>query len=298
MKPILSPKELAQAIGVSESSLKRWADDGRIRVARTAGGHRRITINDAIRFIRESGCPVVRPEILGLPDMTAASRDLTPGDDTDRLFEYLREGQAAEARGHVMAMYLSGSSVAAIADGPIRLAMERVGQLWEHDESGIYFEHRATEICVAAVRQLHLALPTPTVGPAAIGGAPTDDRYVLPSLLAGAVLQAEGYRTTNLGPHTPISAFAQAATQQDARLVWMSVSTADSPDILAEQLARLLAELTERGIALTLGGRVADALKLPASDNLHVGHTMAELVAFARGLRSHTPAPPRTNGHS
>ena len=54
MKPLLSPRELAQAIGVSESSLKRWADAGQIRVARTAGGHRRISIADAVRFIREA----------------------------------------------------------------------------------------------------------------------------------------------------------------------------------------------------------------------------------------------------
>ena len=54
MKSVLSPKELAAAIGVSESTLKRWADDGLIVFSRTAGGHRRIRLAEAIRFIREN----------------------------------------------------------------------------------------------------------------------------------------------------------------------------------------------------------------------------------------------------
>ena len=43
MKPLLSPKELADAIGVSESSIKRWVDNGEIQATKTSGGHRRIT---------------------------------------------------------------------------------------------------------------------------------------------------------------------------------------------------------------------------------------------------------------
>ena len=66
MKRLLSPKELADAIGVSESSLKRWADAGRLQVARTEGGHRRIPIAEAVRFIRDTGAVVVRPDLLGL----------------------------------------------------------------------------------------------------------------------------------------------------------------------------------------------------------------------------------------
>ena len=33
MKPVLSPRELAEAIGVSESSIKRWIDDGVIQAS-------------------------------------------------------------------------------------------------------------------------------------------------------------------------------------------------------------------------------------------------------------------------
>jgi len=38
-----SPKEVAQRLGVSESSVKRWLDQGVVPVLRTAGGHRRVS---------------------------------------------------------------------------------------------------------------------------------------------------------------------------------------------------------------------------------------------------------------
>src|SRR5262245_52765982 len=70
----LSPRQLADAIGVSESSLKRWADAGKLAVSRTEGGHRRITMTEAVRFIRDTGATVVRPDLLGLGTKPARGR--------------------------------------------------------------------------------------------------------------------------------------------------------------------------------------------------------------------------------
>src|SRR4051812_21827012 len=66
MPRYLSPRELAGALGMSESSLKRWIDAGRIRATRTEGGHRRIALADALAFVRETGTPVVHPELLAM----------------------------------------------------------------------------------------------------------------------------------------------------------------------------------------------------------------------------------------
>jgi len=74
LKDLLSPKEFAEAIGVSQSSIKRWTDEGRIEAARTAGGHRRIPIAEAVRFVRETGASVVQPQALGLPGSPRVGR--------------------------------------------------------------------------------------------------------------------------------------------------------------------------------------------------------------------------------
>lgn len=290
MNPVLSPKELADAIGVSESSLKRWADAGRVRVSRTAGGHRRIHIAEAVRFIRETGAPVLRPDILGLPDVGSIQTDLTRGDSPEEmLFKYLSIGDAPRARGLIMSLYLSGHSVAAIADGPIREAMRRLGDLWEHDPAGIFIEHRATDVCIEAVRQLRLAVATKDAAPIAVGGAPPGDVYALPSLLAAVVLAAEGFRAVNLGPQTPFDTLATAAEQQNTLLVWVSISYVPSPTELERGVGALAARLGARGVKLAIGGQKHATLTLPRGENVFVGHSLAELAAFARGLLATRP---------
>ena len=93
MTTVCSPKDLATAIGVSESSVKRWVDDGTIDASRTAGGHRRIPLSEAIRFIRQRRTPVVRPDLLGLRDLATLQKDgdATGGDSSEQFFDYLRE---------------------------------------------------------------------------------------------------------------------------------------------------------------------------------------------------------------
>ena len=46
MKTTISPRQVARAIGVGESTLKRWCDRGLIPMLKTAGGHRRLAVSD------------------------------------------------------------------------------------------------------------------------------------------------------------------------------------------------------------------------------------------------------------
>ena len=45
-KPLLSSTAAAKYLNVAPSTVKRWADDGRLRCVKTQGGHRRFAIND------------------------------------------------------------------------------------------------------------------------------------------------------------------------------------------------------------------------------------------------------------
>lgn len=67
VRELLTPKQVARAIGVSESSLKRWCDQGLLpSVQRTAGGRRRLALRDVLHFVRAHDHPLVAPEALGL----------------------------------------------------------------------------------------------------------------------------------------------------------------------------------------------------------------------------------------
>lgn len=285
MKPIVSPRELAEAVGVSESSLKRWSDEGVIRVSKTAGGHRRIAIAEAIRFVRSLGLPLVKPEALGLSDlpMGATAGELA-GDAADALFEHLAAGRAREARGLLVGGYLSGCSIAELGDGMIRGAFERLGELWKHETDGVFIEHRATDIVAMAVQEIRLLLNQEPAGRCALGGAISGDPYLLPSLLAATALLAEGMRAVNLGPDTPYAALLSAWERHDPALVWVSVSTVADARGTEEALKRVVEALAQRGTYLAIGGRCMDSLGISKSRNVRRCRGLCDLVEWVQEL--------------
>lgn len=290
MLQVLSPKEFGRAIGVSDSSLKRWVDDGRIRAARTAGGHRRIELSEALRFIRENRLPVVDPVPLGLKDLIEVSDDLAEfGPEDSLIYDALISGQGRRVRGAMIAAYINGQSVAELCDGPIAHAMRRVGELWKHDKQGIFVEHRATDMCLGALNLLRGLLPIPDDDvPLALGGAPQGDPYMLPSLMAAVSLADLGWRDSNLGADTPWNVIAEAARQTQPRLIWVSATTPSDKSSLMNSIEEL-AELAQQWHgSVAIGGQALPARVSLEPPNLHVIRSMSELIAFARGFRAST----------
>jgi diguanylate cyclase (GGDEF)-like protein/excisionase family DNA binding protein len=62
--------EAAEALGLSTSTLRRWADSGRIRAVRTAGGHRRFPVSELQRL--KSAPALLAPPALRLTPLPSA----------------------------------------------------------------------------------------------------------------------------------------------------------------------------------------------------------------------------------
>ncbi len=264
---LLSPNDLARAIGVSESSLKRWVDRGEIRAVRTLGGHRRIPLEEAVRFIRHSRHPVVDPAVLGMA-------------------EALKAEDPRPARGMLLAAYLSGTPVSRIADELIHPAMEELGGLWKHSSAGIMVEHRATDTCIQTVSQIRSLIHAPDGAPVAVGGGAPGDPYVLGSLAAAVTLAEEGFRTVNLGPDTPLDVLAAAAREYAASLVWLSLSSQGRSRPSGRELLAFARSMAQEGAKVALGGRALPPLPGPPEPGVFIGKSMSELAAYAAGVRA------------
>ncbi|MEM6505083.1 MAG: cobalamin B12-binding domain-containing protein [Planctomycetota bacterium] len=281
----LSPKQLGQAIGVSESSLKRWIDDGMIDVVRTTGGHRRVELAEAIRFVRQRGYTVKDPSVLGL---TAADDETGRAGNTqvsDHFYEMLSTGRDKDFLAAVTRLYLDNHQMSEIIDGPIRAAMAKIGELWHNNPDGIAVEHRATDICIRTLGYMHsLIKPSDANAPLAIGGAPAGDMHLISSICVSLVLAEQGWREANLGANTPWDQLLGVARQERASLVWVSMTNEPNADY-AKKLGALADELASDPCQIIVGGiQLSDDILRLNRENLHTARSMVELQSFSKGL--------------
>ena len=284
MNELITPKQVARAIQVSESSVKRWCDKGVIPTQRTPGGHRRIGLAGLMEFLRESRQMLVRPEVLGLPATTGrTSRVIDRA--VGQLVTALVRGDDEQCRQIALDLYLAEHSLSTIFDQVFAPAFESIGNRWECGDVEVYQERRACEISLRVLHDLRTLIPVPpTDSPLAIGGVVEGDKYNLGTTMAELVLRDGKWNAISLGSNLPFPTLAEAIKHHRPR--WFLVSCSfirDEPAFL-----RGYSELYEEfglDVAFVVGGRslvesVRQQMKYAAyCDN------MAHLEACAQTLR-------------
>lgn len=275
-----SPKQIAQAIGVSESSLKRWCDKGLIDTHRTAGGHRRLLLREVLDFIREKGYTLEDPQLLGLP------AGLGQGEASleklrDPFYQALKQGDEMQCRRIVLDLFLAKTSVSSICDQLIAPSMHTVGAHWECGAIEVYQERRGCEIIEHCMYELRGLLPSPPPNaPRAMGGTPATDPYRLPTLMVEMTLRERGWQADNLGTNLPAESLSQAIQDINPRVFWLSVSAFSSEADFLESYQHIYQQAVESNVAVIVGGA---ALTEPVRHKMQYScfcDTLQHLVSF------------------
>ena len=286
---LLRTQQLAEALGVSVSTIKRWVDSGALRATRTIGKHRMVPVSEAIRFARTQNLPHAELQTLlgGGPARFKTIDDAAVA----ALADALREGRAAEVRKRIAGAYAGLADAARLADDLIRPAMEQLGYEWEAGTLDIYHEHRATRIIEAIVMDLigKVTASDPPLGtPLAIGATPERDPYTLANLFCELALRELGWEVVNLGPSLPLASLAKAVRAYRPALVWLSIQHMSDPERFVRDYQAFHAAASAVGTAVCLGGAgLSPALRarlIAAS----FGERVAHLAEFARRLRPST----------
>ncbi|GIW98338.1 MAG: DNA-binding protein [Pirellulaceae bacterium] len=288
MRELLTTKQVAKALGVSESSVKRWCDKGVIPASQTAGGHRRIALSDLAAFLRQSKHELVHPEALGLPSTTGRTERLL-GRAREQLVAALLDGDKQRSRQIVVDLFLAEYRVASICDDVIAAAFHEIGDRWSCGEAEIFQERLACEVALATLHDLEsLMRPPPESGPLAIGAAPEGDQYSLGTAMAALVLCDNQWRATSLGDNLPIATLRAAILRHRPKLFWLSCSHLADEDRFASEYNALFEEFSGQ-IAFVLGGR---ALHPGLRKRLHYSafcDSMQHLEDFANTLHPGDP---------
>jgi len=280
MKTQVSPKQLARAIQVSESSIKRWCDQGVISTVRTAGGHRRIDLTDALRFLRDHRYDLIRPEVLGVP-ATAGRTGWVLERAEGSFRDALLTGDEDRARQILFDLYLAKHGLTTILDRVVAAALHAIGDRWRCGQAEVYQERRSCEICLHLLHELR-SLTTPPVARRglAMGGTPEGDYYQVPNAMVELTLRHSGWETIPLGSGLPFQTLQAALVEHRPRLFWLSVShVCDEAEFLAGWQG--LCAAAPPGVSFVVGGRALTVSLKQSLPRSHCCANLAELETLA-----------------
>lgn len=303
-----SPKQVAQALQVSESSVKRWCDRGVIRTDRTLGGHRRIPLEHLMEFLESTNRRIVDPSAIGLSDrrqledQRQIQRDAIAelSNRADRVGEdpsianapflqsqferALLAGDEAQCRKVISSWYAIHGNMASVADDLMAPTFRVIGQMWECGRADVYQERRGCEICIRLIHELRRLISDPfNEAPLAMGGTSEGDNYQVANQLIEIIFREAGWRTISLGSGVPFSSMASAIQKYRPKVFWLSVSHIDSDDDFLDRFQRFSEELPQ-GTMLVVGGRcLSDSLRKKMQFSAYCD-SMRQLSNLARTL--------------
>lgn len=291
-----STTEVAKALGIGVSTVKRWVDEGVLPAHKTAGGHRKLLVADVLELARHGDFP--QAGLTALMDPRRERKLPVNCDLADELRRSLLAGDAEQVRLLIIGSYRSGMSMEDLADQAIAPAMKDIGRDWETGRIDVMEEHRASQLCAAALYELKPTLESRAVKnrPRAVGGAAPNDQSLLPTLLAQMVLIDASWDAVNLGSNTPLHSLSKAIVELRPKLLWLSVChpmTKDEEEEFVSGYRALYKQAEKAGVAVAIGGNALVGELRSKIPYTTFGDRLSHLVAFARTLNPKLKQPRR-----
>jgi MerR family transcriptional regulator, light-induced transcriptional regulator len=247
---LLSTAEAARRLGVTTTTIKRWADDGRLPHMRTAGGHRRFRSEDV--------------RSLSAPSQMALTLTGTETDDSVDLVDLLlaRRGARSLEASLMNRLDRPGGWVTLVRS--VGVALATLGERWADGRIDIHDEHAASARLGQALAALSEQVLVTAHAPAAVLIVPEGEEHTLGLSLLLPLVRTAGFRPVWLGRATPAAEVVKLVSAQRAQVVLLSASVA-SADVerLSGYLEPIATACALEGILALVGGSGAWPAHLP-----------------------------------
>ncbi len=265
-KTVLSTADVARLFNVTETTVKRWADEGALKCQKTPGGHRKFVIKYVIEFAEKNNIEPLGALQMPLDEEHSSQLQLAVLErDVRKLsHEFVERVLAPFDPGvldYLSYLYEHKIPLWQIYDDIIRLAFREIGSRWEEGVLGIEQEHLATSRTLDAIArlqsQIHLKEAS---GRSVLLACPGDELHEIGLRCIGNLFESEGWRVYSLGPRTPLSALIRAIRHIRPSTVCMSITQTMNPESGLGMLEEIAEASHDSGASAVIGGRSAAQL--------------------------------------
>jgi excisionase family DNA binding protein len=293
----ISTQEVAGLFKVTETTVKRWADQGIIPCVKSPGGHRKFRLPDIIGFAEKQGYPISGTLE---PPLTEAQmeqvRFAIHTQNYHKIAEVLfDEALQADPEGlYQVLLYLSKHNVklSTLADEVLRPPLVRIGELWKEGKLQIDQEHRTsraiTEAMIRLAPELHRKHSN---GMLAVCACLEGERHEIGLRSMAFALETEGWTVHYLGADTPYRTVADYVGKVKPQLLAVSFTASKPDDGMRKGYATVARAVRGVGGKFVAGGFFADNFTTEDLSCDHVAGSIADGVAWVRDAFALRPGP-------
>jgi excisionase family DNA binding protein len=293
----LSTEQVASLIKVTETTIKRWSDEGKIPCHKTLGGHRKFLMKEIIRFAEEHSYPLTgaisaplskrQSEILEFAVQTKNYSKIAKlfyeealQGDRDGLYELL----SYLCRHHI--------ALATLGDEVIRPAMTRIGEEWRVGKLEVNQEHLASNSVLEALVRLNPDLHRkPINGLSAVCACAEGDHHQIGLRGLAYALEGEGWNVHYLGANTPTDTLKSFMKTMKPELICVSSTVISGKKQFVDRMS-LIGEMAHSYRATFLVGGFLLGNYAPSDFNCdYISSSIHDAMAFIRDKFQLRPGP-------
>ena len=265
-KTVLSTADVARLFNVTETTVKRWADEGMLRCQKTPGGHRRFPVRLVIEFAEqnrfEPGGVLEFPTndaINSKTEMATLARDF--GTLTQIFVDRALSANRNDLFLFLSFLYEHCFQLWEIHDLILRPGMAEIGERWSNGDIGIGHEHRASYETLDALARLQAEIMVkPPVGKVALFASIGEELHEIGLRCASYIFESEGWTTQYLGAAVPTEAVIESINDAKPAVVCLSFTRREQVQDSLQALDEVAAAARGVGAMLITGGRSAEEL--------------------------------------
>lgn len=266
-KTILSTADVARLFNVTETTVKRWANDGTLKCMKTPGGHRKFEMKHVVDFSQSLNFEPSGALRLTEEDTLAQKIQIAI---LSRDFPSLKEAFKSKALSPDMRdlfiffsyLYQHRIELWEIYDMIIAPAMREIGEGWLRGEVAIEQEHRASYETIDALAKLQTQIHIkPSRGQSVLCACPGEEQHELGLRCASYLFESEGWKTYYVGARTPHESIISATKDLRPTIVCLSLTNMNARRAELDALHALLNTLRRQRTTVLIGGRAVCGMK-------------------------------------